>query len=328
MKQKPELTIQEIALIKTLPEGYLEILKTHDGTSMGGLRTTIQDFSQKYATDRNKHIASYDQQGNEISHVQRGTDDKNRTTPVAIPDEIWVNNKDLDMVSNLGGTDEMILGNSAVYPNDIGIDYEKNYASINRWEYDSLIQKNKDGDYSYRSITCVSPNGTSMTLIRNNKFGAEDEQRYGELARTFHTDLRIYEANCKSDYNLKEAELKEQGLDEVAIHDQATRYALKQNGTMHDYIKEKGYPERFEDECNTKLRLRGNDINTSKPPKQEKDPLDIKIDLGDWGYDGYPDDAYIDDNGKVVVPNYGNEMFVSDSGYIEDLRGNRYGKYE
>lgn len=311
------LTIQEIADLKEGRRTLKNIRKTHDGTSMGGLRKIIQDFAQKYALERDKHIATYNSKGEEINHVQRPYKYEGLPKPVQIPDEIWRNNKDLDMVSNLGGTDEMIMRTSAVYPADVGGEYENNITTFHESEYGSLTQKNEDGKYSYRSITSVSPNGSSMTLIKNNKFSVEDENNYNALTKEFHKDMTNFAKTCKDDYSVKYDELiQKEGLTSYEARIEARKYTYKKNGSMHEYIKKQGYSERFEEECNTKLRLRGADINTSKPPKNETN--DIGIDFSDVYNNemGWTDD------------DMGDKLFVDDDGYITDEIGNRYGKYE
>ena len=313
MKYNNILSINEIALLKSNPKEYY---KTHDGTSMGGLRKTIQGFAQKYALESDKHISTYNNKGEEINHVQRPHWYEGLPEPVQIPDEIWRNNKELDMISNLGGTDEMIMGTSAVYPANVGGDYKNNTTSFHESEYGTLIQKNMDGEYSYRSITSVSPDGSSMTLIKNNNFNTENETKYTALTDEFHKDLQGFARRCKQDYSEKYNELERQGISSYEATAEAERYTYNKNGTMHEYIKEKGYPERFEQECNTKLRLRNPKINTAKPP-ENRNP---------YGGMDFPD-VYNNEMGWTE-DDIGDKLFIDDDGYIIDEVGNRYGKYE
>ena len=328
MKNHTTLNVKDLALLKTNPIAYYK--KTHDGTSMGGLRSIIYDFNQKYALERQKHIISYDSQGNEVNHVQRPVKYEGLPDPVPIPRNIWDNYSNLDMVSNLGGTDEILIGSSEVYPIDVGMSYKNNQSSFNRYEYGSLIQKNKEGEYTYRSITMVSPDGTSMTLIKNNKFNEADEDIYYDLAMKFDREMAGYTLQCKKDYNNKYEELIKEGAEPIQAKREARKYTRDKNGDMHDFIKEQGWDKTFEEQCNTKLRLRNSEINTAKPPEKQNHPLDLDfIDLfNNATNDDYPDGAYIDDEGKIRVADLGDDKFISDSGYIEDLYGNRYGKYE
>lgn len=250
------LNIEDIVLLKQKPDEYLEktalkITKTHDGTSMGTLRKTIKTFSRKYAKSPIKHIVSYNEKGTVVSHVQRlGGQDKE----IPIPDKVYDNNHNLDHISNVGEETDNIYH----FGENRGATYQEEYAGFEETDYPQLLQKNTEGEYSYRSITIVSPNGSYMTLIKNNKFNTENEQKYTELTTKMHKELQTLNGNLHKDYLLKYRELYyDEGLSFMEADKQAMQYAIQKNGTMHQYLKDNHYPEQYEQECNVKLRITG-----------------------------------------------------------------------
>lgn len=258
-----KLTIKQIADLKEGRRTLQEITKTHDGTSMGGLRSNIQNFKQKYATANWKHIISYDENGNVVNHSQLT---EFQIEYLKIPSEVYNNNKNMDLISNLGHEDLTASAFGVTDP----VDYEDKYSGFDILDYDQLIQRNKDGDYVYKSVTTVSPNGSSLTLIKNNKFSIKDEKKYQDLTRKMHYDLKDFVKKCQLDYEIQSARLGYINDDESLTpwekykkkSSLAMQYTIERNGTLYEYIKKQGYSEMFEKECNIKLRMRSANSNS------------------------------------------------------------------
>lgn len=165
------LTIQEIAQVKT--EKKLNVLtKTHDGTSMGKLRNSLKDFIKQYARIYAVTTNVYDENGELVFESQ---------SPINIPlhneqtQYIKRNNREnLHYVMNAttrGDANKPILN----------VGSNERIETLGEWEKSYLTEKNDEGNYLYRSFTLVSTNGSTISLIRNNKFNVEDETKFSEI---------------------------------------------------------------------------------------------------------------------------------------------------
>lgn len=254
------LSIREIADWKEKGIPPQMFTKTHDGTSMGNLRTLIQKFGKEYASSDWKHMISYDENGNVVDHSQRT---KFEISYLKIPNDVYDNNKNMDLITNLGRED--LNASTFGVTND---EYEDKYSGFDILDYDQLLQKNKEGDYTYRSVTSVSPNGASLTIVKNKNFSEKDEQKYQEITRKMHYELKEFVNDCELDYQLEM--MRNEGVvrEEDSIYEgyqrrvaSAMDKVISKRGTVYDFIKNNGYAERLEKECNCKLRIRGIDSN-------------------------------------------------------------------
>lgn len=270
MKKNITLNIKELALLKSNPEEYYrKSLKTHDGTSMGSLNPKIETFADKHATAKELVMDVYDEggwrQGQSYGiHPDLFPDKYNfqKIKQIDDIDEGW--DHDMDIIRN-SGHEESIQPDPFTYelPHTYESEYNYNdqYVAPNELDLQQLTRKNDDGEYMFRSITMVSPNGSSITFVKNNKFNKEDEELYNELIKKFNEDnqdfVQEHEATLDRTYASLNGEEKYKGDNgRVLLLDDSVKESTKQNGTLYDHIKEQDWGVEFE-KCNVKIRIRG-----------------------------------------------------------------------
>ncbi len=242
MNKQIVLSIQEIADLKEGRKTLKQITKTHDGTSMSNLKIPLKNFIDKYSQIYAVTVEVYDENGKKQYTHQ---------SPVNIP----LNSKKTNRLKKENQSNCHYIQNATTRgdANKPHLPTRKNgyLDSFGEWERDELIDKNNNGDYLYRSVTLVSTNGSTISLIRNNKFNQEDEQ-------AFLTTYDNMVKKCK-DY---ESDLDKHMYDRVYDENGRLRYVEKEDFDMKQYISKNGdgydilkdFQEDFS-KANVKLRI-------------------------------------------------------------------------
>ena len=270
-KKTITLPIKELALLKSNPKKYYKkhmTNKTHDGTSMGTLSPKIKEFSEKYASSKELVIDIYDKEGWKQEQIYGLHPDLfpdkykfDKTGFMKDIDEGY--DTDMDIVRNAGHEEsDQIDPFSYVLPHtyDSEYSYKNQYVAPNEDDLSQLIRKNEDGEYSFRSITMVSPNQSSITFMKNKDFSKEDEKLYNELIKKFNEDnqnfVQEYEATFSETYaSLYGDEKYNDDMNHVHRRDDSVKESTKQNGTLYDHIKNQDWEKQFS-ECNVKIRIK------------------------------------------------------------------------
>ena len=271
------LSINDLALLKINPDEYYkrQLNKTHDGTSMGPLRQKIKDFSSRYGADDEVVINVYDDKHSTAQAQHFGNVFE---ADYFDPDEAYL----LEEVTDLEITDGHIIRNigheyvdfTHPYSYESMDKYEDMYSAPNSHDLEQLTRKNDDGEYLFRSMTLVSPNGASISFIKNNQFSSEDEAGFMKLVEEYNADCYDYSNKYDSDFFENKDRIVadrnelEGGIEwrldpkeHFGVNDDSIKMTTEQNGTLYDFIKEKGYEEKFE-KYNVKVRIRGKELNT------------------------------------------------------------------
>lgn len=278
-----KLTIKEIALLKQDPERYmmkqLSTTKTHDGTSTGGgFKEALNQFIEDYSQDPFCNTAIYDSKGigNIIYRATYNTEDQLIGEGIDITEDKDYNpetDKDMHLFLNSSPSENPDGTRPGTYYWDGDSPIDKPNVSMigfhNR-DVEYLTEKNEAGEYLYRSTTIVSPNGKSMTLIKNNDFNDSNHETLMNIQEDMMNETRGY-ANM---YQTQQAlYIKEQELQYMKDNNTMTvpyeiknrikydshKYAQEQlGGDLYDYLDRKGFPKRFEEEANIKMRVKNN----------------------------------------------------------------------
>ena len=229
MNKKIVLSIQEIADLKGGRKSVDEIRKTHDGTSMGQLNGIIKNKADEYRKPPNQHIFIYDENLNEkMTLVGSWEDDKNGTPKIPYNKIDTTNNHLIKTVGmNFDPFGEGLHNNSTYGHFDMdggrySSDIDKSVSPFKQSDMSEILKKDKDGNYISRGITLISQGGSTMTLIKNNKFDTDNEKQYKKLCKEFQNDIDYY-------------------IDEAI--------------PFHEYMKSKGYESKFK-ECNVRFVMR------------------------------------------------------------------------
>ena len=270
------LSIKDLALLKINPDEYYkrQLNKTHDGTSMGPLRQKIKDFYSRYGTDDEVIINVYDDEHStaRAEHYGNVFD-----SDYYDPDETYL----IEEVKDLEITDGHIIRNighetvdfNHPYSYETLNSYDDMYSAPNGHDLEQLIAKNDDGEYMFRSMTLVSPNGASISFIKDNQFSIEDEKGFMELVEKYNLDCYDYSNKYSVDTDdnreriVEERHEREGNIEwrldpkeHFKVNDDSVKMATEHNGTLYDFIKDEGYVESF-GEHHVKVRIRGKELN-------------------------------------------------------------------
>lgn len=237
MNKKTILNIREIASLKSGMKTLDEIRKTHDGTSMGKL--PIGDFVSKYGGDYAYHEVVYDKDGNIIDNIE------------AMSSRSWYETNGADRTDC-----HVIFSEDALEKDWFYHELDDGTAWLTQQDFDNF------GLDTYRSITSVGGNGSSMSVIRNNKFTQEDAEKLKDTYKEF----------------------------DIAVENYYTVSYANPTMDMGEFIKKNGWDKRFE-ECNVKIRFQKN--------SQYANPeYDRKENYEKWEEE-YPD--YIESGGEPLL---------------------------
>lgn len=285
MNNRITLNIHDLAFLKQNPEEYIEkqlsMIKTHDGTSTGGgFKESLKWFIEDYSQDPFCNTAVFTNDGSEGVVYRATTNTEEQLVKEGIDitkDKYYSEGTDFHIIQNSSPGENPDGTRPGVYYWDSAspVD-EPNLSMIGFHDRDVeyLTETNDDGEYLYRSTTIVSPNGKSMTLIKNNSFDEKDHKYLRDIQNDMKKSVNDYVKEYRTQQALNFNELKLEYMKEHNVasvpweienkmtHD-SHKYAKEQmGGDLYDYLVNQGYPERFETEANIKMRVKNNkDIN-------------------------------------------------------------------
>ncbi len=243
------LSIEEIALVKSKKKSLDDILKTHDGTSMGRIKSKLKEFIKDNAKNRKRQYLYLDENGKELN-------EKDLT-----------DNGMVHLIRNIGDTDiftDEELPVDGFHPFTSDDIFNMVYTTDNQ---EPIYVGDMTGEDLYRSVTIVSPSGETVSLIKNNKFSTEDKktllniegdfgnawqdfyitrskaerERYNELLKTMPDDLTDNEVE-----SFKET-----------IRQEAIDYSKERVGTPENFLKDYGIKNKLS-ECNVRFHYQKN----------------------------------------------------------------------
>ena len=225
-------------------------LKTHDGA--GFKRTLTQSLNKWAETHRtikdHEEMAFYDDNGKEIFTQQNGE-----------KDFVTMTDEDFNRVFN----EETYHGLNLTHNhNSLYIDEVPTYLSTT--DRDILLVKNNEGEYCFRSISAETPNGTRVSIAKNNKFTKENEDDYKYVFNEYNHACATYYDTYKDSRNKHARQIKQeynkQGrkITGEELKEKSKKKAIKEIGTMKQYLTKKGYFDMFQ-EANCKLWITDNE---------------------------------------------------------------------
>ena len=224
-----------------------ELNKTHDGTNLKPIKSSLDKIAKKIRNKKKEQAYLLDENGNIVLH-KKGT--KHGVE--------WDEETELKGHTNLHITHNHPEG---ITIDDIPTTFSKADMLI-------LRKKNNEGEYYYKSISAESPNGTRITLIKNNKFSTLDEDKYFQATENYSyacTDYnRMHREKVEEIMKEKIKEIKSKDkyapINHLQLHAKTQEEVTKEIGTLNDYLKEKGIYKQFE-KCNCKFRITKNPVD-------------------------------------------------------------------
>ena len=212
-----------------------ELTKTHDGTSMGKIGPIMDDWAT--APGNYDSMCLFDKEGRRVNQTFKPSGyggsfadlwDKYRGIPEA---------KDLHWIQQ----PHYSMGHYKESEND------KGYEIFAHYNLERLItEKNDNGDYMFQGIHTISPNGIRQSLIRNNKYSPADDEAFNNAVKHYKQAIGDYTRL----WNKTEISARGEGVD-------SCKEAVKQIGTLPQYLKEVGVLDDFE-KANCKMRFNRN----------------------------------------------------------------------
>lgn len=287
MKGNLTLKIKDLALLKQNPEQYMEkqlyATKTHDGTSSTPIKAQIEDFYKESVGSMYRHTRAVSSDGEELNHIMTVADDKKNEYYDLEFERLF----DTDEWDYDNSSDVHLLTKPSGENNNSNVEFfDKNgnsYLLPSLDDMSILEELNNDGGYIFRSRTLVSDDGTTTTLIKNNKFSPEDESKLWKTMVDMESDVRNHNQQLKDRANEIDSEHmkqwdRENPMDdknlsnpEVRAHNakrwkeidksrkQAQKQAVEELGDTKTYINDKWGP-KIEEECNVKLKMQKQDV--------------------------------------------------------------------
>lgn len=275
-----KLSIREIADWKEKGIPPQRFTETHDGTSSGPIRNNLKGFIEDYARNDFEHIEIYDENGNYVHHIKgvyhspfdfEGEMPLNKIDEVRNAHVIQTSNYQWQL-THVPFTEQDPLDSNAGQSKHI----------MMKEQMDQLLQTDREGNYYLRSTTLVSPNGYSMTLIKNDKFNKENHKDFERITRDFQKDVEAWSNKYYRDFftnqeyllnafaednGIKRSEISRK--DHWDITKQASQQTISAYGTLEQFIDE-NYAERFES-VNCKLKTQENKGVDNTNPKNTGD---------------------------------------------------------
>ena len=220
-----------------------ETYKTHDGTSLGKIKQSLNQWAEQHRTQKYEEIALYDNNG-KLIHT---TTDEDRNF-------CEIKKEDFDKIFNQDKNKLLHLTHN--HPN-LYIDDIPTYFSITDKNL-FLYVKNADGEPCFRSISAETKNGWRTTFIKNNKFNEDNEISFSFAFDKYNQSCKDYYekySKLKMKYGKEHfKESKEKGLTGKQFEKEAIEHTTKKLGTLQEYLEKEGVFKDFE-ECNCKLRF-------------------------------------------------------------------------
>ena len=339
-EKTPTLSIKDIVLLKERPQDYIKIYaerltKTHDGTSSGPIKNKLKTHINNTVGSYYRHTTVFSEDGKSLwtpydsevydwEYLMVTSEDHEE--PVFEETEAFVD--DLNEHANMHivtkpSYDDDYHGGEGGVANLTFVDKNgDSYRLVSDEEAGRLLMKNTDGEYMFRSTTIIGDDGTSTTLIKNNKFDEGNHEKLQETIDNMNSDVfkQQLKLNDRSNEILREKmseyrkknpdhymeleELKEwnekrYNYEQIAKK-QAIQQAVEELGNPKDIITDK-YAPILENECNVKIKV--NAQKDCKTLEEEKDKhweikyspayISDKVEYeNDWHnkYVDYPDD--------------------------------------
>lgn len=262
-KKRITLTIKEIADLKQGNKTIKEIQKTHDGTSMGKIRSVINKWAKENYDEAvlmdigntarpwnyrwEKLNVTFDENGNQLTQNYFDRNDPTASYKVA-----WQNlyepqkQGDIHYVTTEGEQN----GHSDGIP-------------VPGYDFGSITQKNENGEFYIRSETIVGEGGSYVTAIRNNDFSDEDIAKYNEvrikMGHASYEYMNKYNSIISSEQR-QAYEMMREGNEEGGrkLLAEADEKAVNEIGTWEENVLDgQGYRDKLA-ECNVKIRISRN----------------------------------------------------------------------
>lgn len=222
------------------------INKTHDGTSMGQIKSSLDKFANEYRNKKVEYGRILSPKGFELKTLTN-----NKKKYVEIPNSV------------LKGLDDFGYSNLHFdhnHPENLDFPTYLSYEDTAL-----LLLKTKKGEYFFRSVSAETPNGWRMTIIKNNNFTEANEQDL--MFKTLKTHR-----TCQKYHKLYNNSLKK-NMDKVAddciknskkitkreMRKIASEITFKEIGTLQNYLKDEGCFKELED-VNCKLRFTKSEV--------------------------------------------------------------------
>lgn len=291
-KNTPILNIKDLALLKSKPSEYyqrkLKTTKTHDGTSSGPINVHIKDFITEYKNTPFRVVAVYDKDGNLIKKETEGIEnDIKQEVPVYSKKDLenmGTNNNIIYKPTLMGDGSHMSVQLPYDNPEKRWSEPDKYLEVPNKDDLERLTYTNEDGEQLVRSITMISRyNGEgsntdpSVTIIKNNKYSSEDNEKLMGAGQKLNDVVGEYD-NKKWDIEqqVRDDWEKENGIENgrfvdengrtfsAYLHPTFNEMRMKQHETVqkelpdiYTYIEQSGVYDDFEN-ANAKLKIRKN----------------------------------------------------------------------
>lgn len=302
----PVMNIKDLALLKQHPHHYwdeifINLEKTHDGTSSTPIKSQLQDFYKESRNSMYRHTRVVSPEGKEVTHIQTVADDKGNEYYDMEYDMLFEDWENADYNSATGL--HLLTKPTGEDNNSNAVFYDKNgdsYLLPSLDDLSLLSELNDEGNYFFRSQTLVSKDGTSTTIIKNNKFTAEDELKLMEMMGDVERDIKNHNQSLKdrardiSENHMRQWDLENPRRDNETSEDykehnkrrwaeidksreQAQKQALEELGDTKTYVNE-NWSNRIEEECNVKLKMQKHNMK-----KYDDGTVYDEIDYGnDW----------------------------------------------
>lgn len=260
----PVYKIKEIVEIKQNPNYYLEkameeIIKCDDdGTVISKeLRKWIDNFAKDYGTRTDQVVQVLDSNDTGLFIGGYSKEEGNITRRRTYDSLTGTNNhimKNTDFDDEEG--DEIY---SWHYDGGDG-SWENTFSPMPQQDMLELLHKNGDGEYLFQSTTVVSPNGSFMTLLRNNDFNKKDEKLFKKTVKEFQKEVNKSDWSKTADKIFDE--IQEEHSSDMSISDlykELGKRMKKETGyaTLRDYLNSKGFEDKFAD-CNVRFVMNRN----------------------------------------------------------------------
>lgn len=254
MNKKTILSIQEIASLKSGRRTLEEIIKTHDGTSLGKVRPAIAKYVEEYSLSpfREVGVMSDDKEIYHFQHINNENPSQEELEKLG--------KTGLHIISTISDDDATDFG--AFYPFHGNSIRDYNYMP---WKDDleTLFMKNAKGEYIVQSHTTVSPTGQSVTLVKNNNFNDDNQENLKRILKEMNDEIdennnridvsginhlimtkyapRFEEQNIKlriqSNSNIKQEPPSQDLMD---YYEDVERYLYETDATFEDYMEDWG----------------------------------------------------------------------------------------
>ena len=230
--------------------------KTHDGTSLGVLRGSLNYFIEKFGKDSEQNIMVMEADGSTRAELYRPSDE-HESLDINFEEEFG-NAKDYHLIKNPDFDNWDDLHDYGFYYDGGNGSWEESFTPMTKDDMLDLLSKNNDGDYIFQSSTLTSNGGGYMSLLRNNDFSKSDEKRFKEVVKEFQNDVQKSDWSKKADKIFDEIQDEhEHDLPINELYVELGKRMKKETGygTLREYLASRDYESKFKD-CNVRFVMR------------------------------------------------------------------------